>query len=407
MTPWITVIGIGEEGIDGLNAARLEQINGAAVLIGGERHHGKVDNPDAERLDWGKGFDHALQEIEDRRGKNIVVLASGDPMNYGIGALLVRRFGAHAVAIHPAPGAFSLAAAAMGWSIPDVETLTIHGRPLETLNRYVLPGARLLVLTQGGDSPAAAASLLAAKGYGASRITVLEHLGGTKENRIEGTAADWDFGRTADLNTLAIDCIAGPQAITLSRAPGLPDEAFEHDGQLTKREVRAATLALLQPLAGQVLWDIGAGSGSISIEWLRLGGHRRAIAIEKNPQRVQAMARNAKNLGTPELIIVEGQFNAHVKDLKYQPDAIFVGGGASDLGLLKSAWQALKPGGRLVVNAVSIEAQQTLLAFRAEFGGDLSRMSVERAGPIGDLSVFRPLITVTQFCLVKSPDRPT
>ncbi len=397
MSAWITVIGIGEDGLEGLSAVRLAQIEVADVLIGGERHHGKVENPKVERLDWGKGFDQALQEIEKRRGKAIVVLASGDPMNYGIGAVLVRHFGADAVIIHPAPGAFSLAAARMGWSIPDIETLTIHGRPLETLNRYVAPGARLLVLTQDGDSPAEAARLLVQKGYGESQITVLEHLGGVKENRLDGTAASWNFGRAADLNTLAIDCIAGPEAVALSRAPGLPDAAFEHDGQLTKCEVRAATLAQLQPLAGQVLWDIGAGSGSISIEWLRLGGHRRAIAIEKNAARVAAITRNAANLGTPDLIVVEGDFHAVRSDLKYQPDAIFVGGGASDLKLLQAAWAALKPGGRLVVNAVSIEAEQALLSFRAEFGGALSRISVERAGPIGSLSVFRPLMTVTQL----------
>ncbi|NQU58846.1 MAG: precorrin-6y C5,15-methyltransferase (decarboxylating) subunit CbiE [Rhodospirillales bacterium] len=402
MSAWITVIGIGEDGLLGLNATRLAEINCADVLIGGERHHGKVENPNVERLDWGKGFDQALEEIEKRRGKDIVVLGSGDPMNYGIGAVLVRHFGPDAVTIHPAPGAFSLAAARMGWSIPDVDTLTIHGRPLETLSRYVVPGARLLVLTRDGDSPAEAAKLLTDMGYGESLITVLEHLGGDKENRLDGTAENWNFGRAADLNTLAIDCIAGIDAIALSRAPGLPDEAFESDGQLTKREVRAATLAQLQPLPEQVLWDIGAGSGSIAIEWLRLGGHRRAITIEKNAQRAAAIARNAAKLGTPDLIVVEGDFDAVRESLKYQPDAIFVGGGASDLKLLKSAWAALKPGGRMVVNAVSIEAEQTLLAFRAEFGGDLSRISVERAGPIGSLSVFRPQITVTQFVIRKS-----
>jgi precorrin-6B C5,15-methyltransferase / cobalt-precorrin-6B C5,C15-methyltransferase len=402
MSAWITVIGIGEEGIDGLSPARLALINQAEVLIGGERHHGKVDNPTAECLDWGKGFRQALKEIETRRGKNIVVLASGDPMNYGVGSVLVRTFGEDAVIIHPAPGAFSLAAARMGWSIPDIECLTIHGRPLETLSRYVSPGARLLALTQDGDSPAQVARLLTEKGYGESRLWVLEHLGGEKEKRLEGLAQSWSHEQTAHLNTLAIECIAGPDAITLSRAPGLPDEAFENDGQLTKREVRAATLAQLQPLSGQVLWDIGAGSGSIAIEWLRLGGHRRAIAIEQNAARVEAIRRNAANLGAAELVVVEGRFENVKEALEYQPDAIFVGGGASDMNLLQSAWQSLKPGGHMVVNAVSIEAEQTLLAFRSEFGGDLSRISIERAAPIGSLSAFRPLMTVTQFSVKKS-----
>jgi len=397
MSAWITVIGIGEDGVEGLSAARIALIEGAEVLIGGERHHCKVENSKAEALDWGQGFDQALNEIEARRGKNIVVLASGDPMNFGVGSVLVRAFGEEAVIIHPAPGAFSLAAARMGWSIPDVECLTIHGRPLETVNKYLLPGARLLILTRDGDSPAEVASLLKEKGYGDSRISVLEHLGGDKENRLEGNAASWSHPRAQDLNTLAIECVAGTDVTPLSRAPGLPDDAFENDGQLTKREVRAATLAQLQPLAGQVLWDIGAGSGSISIEWLRLGGHRRAIAIEKNPGRIAAMKRNAANLGAANLKIIEGDFLELKDDLDYQPDAIFIGGGTSDMNLLTSAWAALKPGGRMVINVVSIEAEHTLLAFRREVGGELSRISVERAAPIGRLSAFRPLMSVTQF----------
>lgn len=402
MSAWITVIGIGEDGVAGLSAARLADIEAADVLVGGGRHHGKVDNPKAECLDWGKGFDCALENIEARRGKNIVVLASGDPMNYGVGAMLVRTFGEQAVTIHPAPGAFSLAAARMGWSIPDVETLTVHGRPLETLNRYIAPGARLLVLTQDGNTPAAAARLLTDKGYGESRISVLEYLGGDRENRLNGVAHSWNRGKAEDLNTMAIECIAGSDAVPLSRAPGLPDEAFEHDGQLSKREVRAATLAQLQPLPGQVLWDIGAGSGSIAIEWLRLGGHRRAIAIEKNPDRVQAICRNAANLGTPELVVLEGDFLTLTEKPDRSPDAIFIGGGASNRTLLDAAWDALNTGGRLVVNAVSIEAEHTLLAFRETHGGDLSRLAIERAAPIGSLSAFRPLMTVTQFVLRKT-----
>lgn len=401
MSPWITVIGIGEEGIEGLSAAYLKMIEQAEVLIGGERHHGKIAATTAECLDWSLGFRETLSEIEKRRGKNIVVLASGDPMNFGVGSTLVRRFGEGSIIVHPAPSAFALAAARMNWSLPDVDTLTVHGRPLECLARYVAPGARLLSLTQDGATPTKVASLLTQMGYGESRITVLEHLGGTNENRLDGIAQNWDAEHTADLNTLAVECIASPDTVTLSRTPGLPDEAFEHDGQLTKREVRAATIAQLQPLTGQVLWDIGAGSGSIAIEWLRLGGHRRAIAIEQNPDRVEAIKRNAAKLGTPELIVVEGSFSDVKEDLEYLPDAIFIGGGVSDMNLLKAAWDSLNPGGRFVANAVSIEAEQTLLAFRDEHGGELTRIAVERAAPIGSLNAFRPLMTVTQFALRK------
>lgn len=398
---WITVIGIGEDGMKGLSASSIALVKKAEVLIAGERHHSKVKNSKAEILDWGQGFDHALKEIETRRGKKIVVLASGDPMNFGVGSVLVRTFGEDAVIIHPAPSSFSLAAARMGWSIPNIDCLTIHGRPLESLIKHILPGARLLVLARDGNSPAQVASLLNEKGYGNSLISVLEHLGGDKEKRIDGIAVSWTHPCVQDLNILAIECVVGTGVLPLSRAPGLPDDVFKHDGQLTKCEVRAITLAKLRPLPGQVLWDIGAGSGSISIEWLRLGGHRRAIAIEKNPERIAALKLNVTNLGTPDLIIVEGDFQGVKDNLAYKPDAIFIGGGASDMNLLTSAWVALEPGGRLVINAVSLEAEQTLLAFREDVGGELSRISIERAKPIGSFNALKPLLGVTQFVTSK------
>jgi precorrin-6B C5,15-methyltransferase / cobalt-precorrin-6B C5,C15-methyltransferase len=402
MSAWITVIGIGEDGVEGLSTSRIALIKDAEVLIAGERHHYMVENSRAEILDWGQGFDHALKELEARRGKNIVVLASGDPMNFGVGSVLVRTFGKDAVIVHPAPSSFSLAAARMGWSIPDIDCLTIHGRPLETLIKYIFPGARLLVLARDGNSPAQVARLLSENGYGNSKISVLEHLGGVKEKRIDNSAASWNHPCVRDLNTLAIECVAAEGIVPLSCASGLPDHVFEHDGQLTKCEVRAITLAKLQPLPGKVLWDIGAGSGSISIEWLRLGGQRRAISIEKNPERIATIKSNAISLGTPDLVIVEGDFHSVKDHLAYKPDAIFIGGGASDMSLLTSAWMALNPGGRLVINVVSIEAEQTLLAFREDIGGELSRISIERATPVGNFSALKPLLSVTQFVASKS-----
>ena len=397
MSAWITVIGIGEDGMDGLSPSCVSLVQKAEVLIAGKRHHRKVQNSEAEILDWDQGFDHVFKEIEARRGKNIIVLASGDPMNFGVGSNLVRTFGDDAVIVHPAPGAFSLAAARMGWSIPDVDCFTIHGRPLTTLIKYIFPGARLLVLSNNGSSAAQVASLLEEKGYGNSHISVLEHLGGNNEKRIDGIAKSWSYTCGQDLNTLAIRCVGVADTIPLSRAPGLADDAFKHDGQLTKCEVRAITIAKLQPLPGQVLWDIGAGSGSVSIEWLRLGGNRRAIAIEKNPGRVAAIKLNAANLGTPDLMIVEGDFHKVKNNLLFKPDAIFIGGGSSDLNLLISAWNALGPGGRLVINVVSLEAERTLLAFREDVDGDLSRILIERATPVGNYSAFKPMLGVTQF----------
>ncbi|MEE8393053.1 MAG: precorrin-6y C5,15-methyltransferase (decarboxylating) subunit CbiE, partial [Rhodospirillales bacterium] len=269
MTPWLYVIGIGEEGIDTLSPAARALIATAEVLVGGERHLAKVPESGAERLTWSGGLSHAVEEISKRLGKRVAVLASGDPFDYGIGAVLVRHFEAKEMTVVPVPGAFSLACARMGWPRPDVETITLHGRPLESLNLFLAPGARLLILSRGGDTPGRVAALLEDRGFGESPMTVLEHMGGPDEKRIEGVAQSWDHPRCADLNTIAVECVAGANVICLSRVPGLPEEAFEHDGKITKREVRAATLARLMPLGGQVLWDVGAGSGSIAIEWMR------------------------------------------------------------------------------------------------------------------------------------------
>ncbi len=393
---WITVIGIGEEGLTGLAPALRTMIDTCDVLIGGQRHHEKVPEFTGERLNWDNGFDLALDEIEKRRGQALVVLGSGDPLSYGVGSTLARRFGGDSLRVYPAPGAFSLAAAAMAWSIPDSQLLTIHGRPLEVLNLYLSPGARLLVLSRDGGSPAQVAALLTAQGFGGSRITVLENLGGETQNQYDNKAEDWSFERASELNTLAIECVGDT---ALSRAPGLPDDAFDHDGQLTKRQVRAATLAALQPLPGQLLWDIGAGCGSVAIEWLRLGGHRRAVAFESNADRLARIAHNAANLGVPGLQIVEGTFpeSAETK----VPDAVFVGGGISQPGVLDAAWEALASGGRLVANGVTVQAEQTLAQFQTDHGGDLVRIGVERAVPIGSKTAFKPMLRVTQYAGTK------
>jgi len=404
--PWITVIGIGEDGLKGLSPALCTLIMATDVLVGGDRHHEKVPDFTGERLTWAEGFGPTLDEIETRRGQQILVLASGDPLHYGVGATLARRFGADALRVFPAPGAFSLAAARMGWSIPDCQLVTIHGRPLDVLALHFNPGARLLVLSRDGGSPAEVAALMTNHGYGDSTITVLEHLGGPQENRMAGRASDWAMGRAAELNTLAIDCVGGENTATYTRAPGLPDDAFEHDGQLTKREVRAATLAALQSLPGQMLWDLGAGSGSVAIEWLRLGGERKAVAFESNATRVARMARNALNLGVPSLKIIEGRvpgvLPTVLPEVGPAPDAIFIGGGVSEVGVLAAAWDALKSGGRLVANGVTIEAEQALVNFQNEHGGELVRIGIERAAPIGGKIAFRPLLRVTQFAATKS-----
>ncbi|HEY9078754.1 precorrin-6y C5,15-methyltransferase (decarboxylating) subunit CbiE [Magnetovibrio sp.] len=398
----ITVVGIGEDGLAGLSPAALALVDGAEVLIGGERHLQKAPDVNAERLDWSAGFDATLDEIEARLDRRIVVLASGDPLHFGVGATLIRRFGASRVAVVPAPGAVSLACARMGWSVPDVTVVTIHGRPLESLNLHLAPAARLVVLARDGDSPAEVAQLLTDQGFGPSRITVLEYLGGAREKRVEATADRWSHGTCADLATLAIECIAGPGARPLSRLAGLPDDAFEHDGQLTKREVRAVTLARLAPLPGEMLWDVGAGAGSIGIEWMRSARSCRAVAIERDPERAARIARNAHALGVPYLKIEQNEALTALKTLDGAPDAVFVGGGVAVPGLLQAAWARLKPGGRLVANAVTVEGAAELAKMNQEIHGDLIQIAISRQdNKVPKITLFENMRTVMQLMAVK------
>jgi precorrin-6Y C5,15-methyltransferase (decarboxylating) len=258
-----------------------------------------------------------------------------------------------------------------------------------------------LILSEDATTPAAVAALLCARGYGGSRITVLEHLDGARERRLDGTAADWSANDVADLNTLAVDCTAGANAPLLPRSPGLPDEAFRHDGQMTKREVRAATLAALAPVAGQLLWDVGAGCGSIAVEWMRAAPRAQAVAIERQAARRAMIAENAESLGTPLLKIVAGEAPAALAGLD-APDAVFVGGGASNDGLIEACWRALKPGGRLVANAVTLEGEQALLAWQQQHGGALTRFAIARAEPVGPFQGWRPMMPVTQYASIKT-----
>ena len=397
---WLTVIGIGEDGLDGLSRAARTLVEQAEVLVGGERHLALVPEGSAERMAWRQPLADTLPEIAAREGRRVVVLASGDPLWYGVGARLLRHFGREAVVVLPAPSAFSLAAARMGWPLADCTPLTLHGRPLARLALFLSPGARLLILSEDGATPAAAAALLAASGWGDSALIVLERMGGPEERRIEGRASTWSEARTDDLNTLAVECVAGPGAQVHSRVAGLPDEAYRHDGQLTKRVVRAATLAALTPLAGETLWDVGAGCGSIAIEWLR-GGGGRALAIERHPARAALIAENAAMLGVPELEIVAGEAPAALVDLP-TPDAVFLDGGTGAPGVFEIAHNRLRPGGRLVANAVTVAGETRLAAWHGAYGGRLTRIAVSEAEPLGRGQVWRPLLPVTQWSLVKA-----
>jgi precorrin-6B C5,15-methyltransferase / cobalt-precorrin-6B C5,C15-methyltransferase len=400
MNRWLTIIGLGEDGLDGLTPAARRLIEKAELLVGGERHLAMVPNGTAERLAWASPLKLTVDEILRRRGRPVVVLATGNPLWFGIGVTLARHVPSDELWIIPGASAFALACARLGWPLAEVECLTLHGRALALLNAVVAPGARLLLLSADGTTPAAVAKALTARGYGPSRISVLEHMGGPNEQRLAGTAADWTLERTRDLNTIAVECVAGPDAVVQARVPGLSDDAFRHDGQLTKREVRAATLAALAPTPGQFLWDVGAGCGSVAIEWLRSHRTLAAAAIERDAARCGMILENATAFGVPQLQIVEGEAPAALAGLP-PPDAVFVGGGLTVPGLVERCWAALKPRGRLVANAVTLEGETRLLALRGEIGGDLVRIAISRAEPIGPFTGWRPLMPVTQFAATK------
>ncbi|MEN9010748.1 MAG: precorrin-6y C5,15-methyltransferase (decarboxylating) subunit CbiE [Yoonia sp.] len=398
MTPWLHIIGIGEDGLDGLVPATRAVVETAEVILGGDRHHALAANIGAERIAWPSPFNAMIDTIEGMRGKRAVILVTGDPLWFSVGARIGRSIDPSEIVYHPQLSAFQLAAARMGWSLPDVETLTVHGRPVEQMIAFIQPDARLLVLTTGAETPAQIAAFLTARGFGKSRMTVLAAMGGKDEARFDGLADSWDHSVPA-FNTLAVECIAAPDAALLPRVPGLVDDFFQSDGTMTKQEIRAATLAKLMPMRGALLWDIGCGSGSVAIEWMRATRYARAIGIEPRADRRAMAGANALALGAPKLELVEGTVPDALDGLA-APDAIFIGGGLSH-ATFEAAWNALRPLGRMVANAVTLESEAVLMDLHAKNGGDLVRISVCRAEPVGRLTGWRPAMPVTQWSLVK------
>ena len=397
---WLSVVGIGEDGLPGLAPAARALVDAAEVFVGGARHLEMLGDDGRPRIPWPSPLRLLVDTIAGMKDRRVCVLATGDPMCFGIGTTLARRVPLDEMLIVPAPSAQSLAAARLGWPAHETRLLTLHGRPLDLLNAFIQPGARLIILAENAATPAAVAGRLAARGYGASRVVVLEHMGGPRERAVEGTAAAWNHAPGADLNTIAVDCAAGPDAAFLPPVPGLPDSAYRHDGQLTKRAVRAATLAALGPGPGQLLWDVGAGSGAIGIEWMRADPLARAIAIEPKAGRRALIAENAAALGTPRLAIVAGEAPDALHDLE-PPDAVFVGGGITTPGLVQTCWKALRPGGRLVANVVTVEGEQLLVSLMDWHGGTLTRIAVSSLEPVGGFRAWRPAMAVTQWAVTK------
>jgi precorrin-6Y C5,15-methyltransferase (decarboxylating) len=394
--PPLVVVGIGADGWAGLGEAAREALRAAEVIVGSERQLALLEDTGARRRAWPSPIDPLVDELVAGPAEATAVLASGDPMLFGIGATLARRLGPERLRVHPHPSAFALACARLGWPEADVELVSAVGRAAEVVARLLQPGRRLVAYVAGADGAARVAAVARERGFGEARLVVLEQLGNDAEQLHDTTPAAWGERAADPLHAVALDCGPAPDAPLLPLTPGLPDDAFESDGQLTKRGVRAIALAALAPAPGQLLWDVGAGSGSIGIEWLRAEATARAIAVEVRPDRAERIAANALRLGVPRLDVRITEAPAALADLE-APDAVFIGGGVTEPGLIEACWSALRPGGRIVANAVTLEGQATLLEAHAAHGGQLLRIGLEHAEPVGGFTAWRAQLPVVQW----------
>jgi precorrin-6B C5,15-methyltransferase / cobalt-precorrin-6B C5,C15-methyltransferase len=401
--PWLSIIGIGEDGWDGLSPAAKQAVESAEFLYGGVRHLAHVKSDRAMQVAWPSPMAPAVHQIltDHRRRRKVVVLASGDPMLFGIGVTLTHDLDPGEFLVIPNVSAFSLACARLGWPISETVLISLVNRPIEQVHRYLHPGQRLILFSEDGNTPAAVAQLLTDAGYGSSQLTVFEYLGGSAEKRRDDRADAWSTEHCGDLNLISVVCVADPDTRALPIVPGLSDDFYVTDGQLTKREVRAATLARLAPLPGQQLWDVGAGTGTIGIEWMRSHPSCSCISFEERQDRAATILSNAKRLGVPGLKVIMGTAPATFGDLN-SPDAIFIGGGLSGDGLFQACWDKLSNGGRIVANAVTVESEIAVGAWQRRFGGELVRILVARAEPVGGVLGWRHLMPITQWSVVKS-----
>lgn len=412
--PWLSIVGIGEDGLSGLGADAEGAIAAAAVVFGARRHLALLparlpgQRAHQRREPWPQPFDLAFEHVLGLRGTPVCVLASGDPLWFGAGARLAARLAPGEYRVLPALSSAQLAAARLGWPLQAATVLRpvcadpplAPAAALARVRLHLADGARLLILSADAHTPGLLAALLRADGWGASLLTVLERLGGPAERRIEATAQAWPEADVDPLNLIAVHCRAPADWVPRPRRCALPDDAFSHDGQLTKRDVRALSLSRLAPGPGELLWDVGAGCGSVGIEWLRAEDGCRAIAIEPDAARRALIVRNAAALGVPELLVVAGRAPAALADLP-APDAVFIGGGLTTAGVAERCWAALRPGGRLVANAVTVQSEAALAALRAQLGGTLTRIQVADAAPLGRFDAWRPAMPITMLAAIK------
>jgi precorrin-6B C5,15-methyltransferase / cobalt-precorrin-6B C5,C15-methyltransferase len=406
---WLSVVGIGDDGLTGLSPIAHSLLEQAEIIFGGKRHLAMLPNTDTRKqLVWQTPFRESIDQIISRRGQRVCVLASGDPMCYGVGSGLHQALFAQGLiplmemTILPAPSAFSIACSRLGWTYSEIETVSLCGRDLHLVQPLLYPGAKILALSADRQTPIQLAQILQEWGLGDVQMTILEHLGGSQERIVSDQINHWAHEGSdqsiADLHMIALEC---PGTISgYSRLPGLPDDAYLHDGQLTKREIRAVTLASLAPCPGQLLWDVGAGNGSIAIEWLRSHPRNRAVAVEQHPQRLQNIVANATKLGVPNLQVISGQAPTILINLPV-PDAIFIGGGLTVPGVFEACWQALKPGGKLVVNGVTVETEQRIFQLQQQYGGKLDRIAIQRAETVGKFLGWKALSPVTRWSVEK------
>jgi precorrin-6B C5,15-methyltransferase / cobalt-precorrin-6B C5,C15-methyltransferase len=394
----IEVIGLTARGWSDLSERPRAMIQDADVVLGSPRHLDLIPSfPGQQRRSYPSPLRDSLPTLlREVAGRRVIALASGDPLLAGIGSTLIEMLGAAAVRIHPAVSSAALARARMGWAEESTQLVRLRGGDLEVVRRFLFGGRRLIILSRDADSSAAVAQLLVDEGYGDSMITVLGDLGAESESRTDAIARNWQ-GDAPALNVVCVSCAGSGRAASL--APGLPDDAFDHDGQLTKRDLRASALARLMPRPGELLWDVGAGAGSIGIEWLRSDPGCRAIAIEHNLDRVKRIRGNAEALGVPSHEVLQAEAPAVLASLP-RPNAVFVGGGATT-ETLEYSWYALQPGGRLVVHAVTQETEMIMIDCWKRHGGELSRISVEHLEPIGRYHGWHPARAVVQWSAVK------
>lgn len=389
MAEWLSIIGIGEDGADGLTKASRNALEAAQIVFGGPRHLAMITHPD--KRPWPVPF--SLAPLLALRGQPVAMLVSGDPFWHGAGGVLATQLPRGEWRAFPAPSTFTLAAARLGWKIEETLCLGLHAAPLSRLRPELAPGRHALVTLRDGAAVRDLAAWLTAQGFGATRLHVMENLGGPREC-VTQTRADLPGGQDiAPLVMAGLEIEGGGEVI--ARSQGLPDRLFDHDGQITKRPLRALALSALAPRSGELLWDLGAGSGSIGIEWLLADPTTRCVAIERNPTRAARICRNAENLGVSRLDIRQGEALDLLGGLP-DPDAVFIGGGANEV-LLQALWTRLRPPARIVAHAVTLETESLLLAWQAAHGGTLLRIALSEPAPIGQMRGWKASYPVLQW----------